>query len=61
MILAHTLGAGGPDLEMIVLAGALAILGIVFFFQSAVKPVISVVLLIAAVGLGAGAFALGAS
>jgi hypothetical protein len=59
MILAHTLGTGGPDLDMTLLAGALAILGIVFFFQKVVKPAISVALLAGAVVVGAGAFALG--
>lgn len=61
MVFAHTLGAGGPDLELFVLAGSLAILGVVFFLQKSVKPVVSFVVMAAAVGLGAGAFALGGS
>ncbi len=55
MLFAHTLGAGGPDLELILIAGAMAVLGIVFFFQKAVKPAVSVGLII--VGIVAGAFA----
>ncbi|MGH2735554.1 MAG: hypothetical protein ACRDKZ_08240 [Actinomycetota bacterium] len=61
MVLAHTLGTGGPDLELIMLAAALAVLGVIFFFQKAVKPSVSVIMLIAAIGAGAGAFALGGS
>jgi hypothetical protein len=55
MFLAHTLGAGGPDLELTLIAGAMTVLGIVFFFQKAVKPAVSVGLII--VGLAAGGFA----
>ena len=55
MFLAHTLGAGGPDLELTLIAGAMIVLGIVFFFQKAVKPAVSVGLIV--VGLAAGGFA----
>jgi len=55
MVLAHTLGTGGPDLELILIAGAMAVLGIVFFFQKAVKPAVSVGLIV--VGIVAGGFA----
>lgn len=55
MLLAHTLGAGGPDLELTLIAGALVVLGIVFFFQKAVKPAVSVGLIV--VGIVAGGFA----
>jgi len=55
MLFAHTLGAGGPDLELILIAGAMAVLGIVFLFQKAVKPAVSVGLIV--VGIVAGAFA----
>jgi len=59
MLLAHTLGTSGPDLELILIAGAMAVLGIVFFFQKAVKPAVSIGLIVLAVGAGAFAFALG--
>jgi len=59
MLFAHTLGAGGPDLELIMIAGAMAVLGIVFFFQEAVKPAVSIGLIVVAMGAGAFAFAMG--
>jgi hypothetical protein len=59
MVYAHTLGAGGPDLELILIAGALGVLGIVFFFQKAVKPAVSIGLIVVAIGAGAIAFAMG--
>lgn len=55
MVLAHTLGTGGPDIELLLLAVVMAILGIVFFFQKAMKPVVSVLLVV--LGLGAAVFA----
>jgi hypothetical protein len=55
VVLAHTLGTGGPDLELILLGAVMAILGIVFLFQRAVKPAVSVLLVV--LGLGAGVFA----
>lgn len=61
LLLAHTIGAGGPDLEMTLLAGGLLVLGLVFFFQKTVKSVVSVVLLVGALAVGAGAFAVGGS
>jgi hypothetical protein len=59
--LAHTLGAGGPDIEMLLLAVALLFLGVTFFVQKTTKPAVPVVLLVGALGVGAGAFALGGS
>jgi hypothetical protein len=59
MVYAHTLGTGGPDLELILIAGAIGVLGIVFFFQKAVKPVVSIVLIVVAIGAGTLAFAMG--
>jgi hypothetical protein len=59
MVFAHTLGSGGPDLELTLIAGALAVLGIVFFFQKAVKPAVSIGLLAVSIGAGAFAFAMG--
>lgn len=59
MVLAHTLGTGGPDLELIILAVVMTILGIVFFFQKAVKPAVSVLLVVLGVAAGAFAFVAG--
>ncbi|MGH2697768.1 MAG: hypothetical protein ACRDJL_01035, partial [Actinomycetota bacterium] len=59
MLFAHTLGAGGPDLELILIAAAMAVLGIVFFFQRAVKPAVSIGLIVVAVVAGGFAFARG--
>jgi hypothetical protein len=59
MVYAHTLGTGGPDLELILIAGAIAVLGIVFFFQKAVKPVVSIVLIVIAIVAGTVAFTMG--
>ena len=61
MVYAHTLGTGGPDLELILIAGAIGVLGIVFFFQKAVKPVVSIALVVVAIGAGALAFTMGGS
>jgi hypothetical protein len=59
--LAHTFGTGGPDIEMLLLAVALLFLGVTFFIQKSTKPAVPVVLLVGALGVGAGAFAVGAS
>lgn len=59
MLFAHTLGVGGPDLELILIAAAMAVLGIVFFFQKAVKPAVSIGLIVVAIGAGAFAFTMG--
>lgn len=56
MTLAHAVGSSGPHPEFLVVAGALLLLGILFYIQKAVKPVISVVLVVVAVALGTGAF-----
>lgn len=61
MILAHTIGVGGPDLEMMVLAAALVMLGIILFVQKTAKPAVSVGLMVAALAVGGGAFAVGGS
>ncbi|MDQ4058055.1 MAG: hypothetical protein M3124_02915 [Actinomycetota bacterium] len=55
MVLAHSLGTGGPDIELLLLAAVMVILGVVFFFQEAVKPLVSVLLVV--LGLGAAVFA----
>ena len=56
MPIGHTLGAGGPEIEFLILAGACLVLGVFFFFQKNVKPQASVVLLVVAIALGVGAF-----
>ena len=58
---AHTFGAGGPDVELLLVGGSLLVLGIIFFVQKNTKPAVPVVLVVAAFGLGAGAFAAGGS
>jgi hypothetical protein len=57
MLVAHTLGQGGPEIEFLILAAACLGLGIFFFFQKNVKPQASVVLLVVAIALSVGAFA----
>jgi hypothetical protein len=59
MQFAHTLGQGGPEIEFLIVAAAMLVLGIVFFLQKAVKPVVSVVLVVGAFAMGVGAFAVG--
>ena len=61
MQLAHTLGENGPEIEFLIIAGAMLLLGVIFFMQKAVKPVVSVILVIGAFALVAGAFAVGGS
>jgi hypothetical protein len=61
MILAHSFGTGGPDVEFLVLAFALVILAIVLFIQKTAKPAVPVILLVVAIGFGIGAFAIGGS
>jgi len=59
VVLAHSLGTGGPDIELMLLAAVMGILGIVFFFQKAVKPAVSVLLVVLGVGAGVFAFVVG--
>lgn len=61
MQFAHTLGQGGPEIEFLIVAAAMLALGVIFFMQKAVKPVVSVVLVIGAFAMGVGAFAAGGS
>ena len=55
MLVGHAVG--GAEIEFLILAGACLVLGIFFFFQKNVKPQASVVLLVVAIALGVGAFA----
>lgn len=57
MVVAHTLGSNGPEIEFLVLAGALLILGVVLFLQKTVKPSVPLFLVLGAIALGVGAFA----
>jgi hypothetical protein len=59
MPLAHVGSGSGPAAELLLLAFALLFLGIVFFFQRSVKPAVSVALVLGALALAGGAFALG--
>jgi len=56
---ASTLGAGGPDLELSLVAVALLILGATFFVQKRAKPFVPVLLVVGGFAAGAGAFAIG--
>lgn len=56
MELAHTLGTNGPEVELLILAGAMLVLGIVFFFQRSVKPMVPLILVLGAFVLAGGAF-----
>lgn len=53
---AHTVGSGGPEIELLILAGAMLVLGVVFFFQKSVKPIVSLVLVLGAFAVSGGAF-----
>lgn len=61
MVVAHGAAeaTGGPNLEMLVIAGAVLLLGIVLFVQKTGRPAVSVTLAVVGVGLGLGAFAAG--
>ena len=56
MIVAHAAGSSGPHPEFLVVAGALLVLGVLFYIRKAVKPIVSVVLVVLAIALGSGAF-----
>jgi hypothetical protein len=58
MVLAHALNQSGPHVEVLIVAGGFFLLGVVFFVQKSVKPVVSVGLLLLAVAMATGAFAL---
>jgi len=56
-VLAHGATHGsGPDVELLFFGGALIVLGIVFFVQKSAKPQVSIVLVLAGLALGVGAF-----
>jgi hypothetical protein len=59
MTLAHALDQSGPHLEVLIVAAGFFLLGIVFFIQKSVKPVVSVTLAVLAAAMATGAFVLG--
>jgi hypothetical protein len=59
VILAHALNQSGPHIEALIVAGGFLLLGVVFFVQKSVKPVVSVTLVVLAMAMGTGAFVLG--
>jgi hypothetical protein len=59
VVLAHALNQSGPHVEVLIVAGGFLLLGVVFFIQKSVKPVVSVSLVVIAAALATGAFALG--
>jgi hypothetical protein len=55
--LAHTIGGGGgPEIELLLLAGAALATAIILFVQKGAPPAAPFVLLVVAVGFGAGSF-----
>mgnify|MGYP000147275496 CR=1 FL=1 len=57
MTLAHALGGGGPEIEVLMLAVGLLVLGIIFFFQKTTKPQVPVILVVLSLAMTVGAFA----
>jgi hypothetical protein len=56
--LAHTIGGGsGPEIEFLMLAGAALVTAVILFVQKSSPPATPFVLLVIAIGLGVGAFA----
>jgi len=56
---ANTLGDGGPDLELSLVAAALLILGVTFFVQKRTKRFVPVLLVVGALAAAGGAIAIG--
>ncbi len=46
----------GPNVEFLFLGAALFVLGVMFFVQKSAKPQVSIVLVVAGLALGVGAF-----
>jgi hypothetical protein len=61
LYLAHSFTPGGPEIEVLLLAGALLYLGVYLFVRKAAKPIVSVGLVVAALAFGLGSFAIGGS
>jgi hypothetical protein len=58
LVLAHALNQSGPHLEVLIVAGGFLLLGVIFFIQKSVKPIVSLTLVVLAVVMGTGAFVL---
>lgn len=58
MPFAHGGEVGGVHIEYLLVGVALAVLGVIFFVQRSVKPIVSVVLLLGGFALAGGAFVL---
>jgi hypothetical protein len=61
VILAHALNQSGPHVEVLIVAGGFLLLGVVFFIQKSVKPVVSVTLVVLAAAMATGAFVVGSN
>jgi hypothetical protein len=59
---AHAVGfAGGPSIEILVVAAGMLVLGVVLFLQKTAKPAVVILLLAAGLVMGVVSFALGGS
>jgi hypothetical protein len=56
MILAHTIGSGGPEIEFLILAAASVITGVILFVKKSAPRSAPVVLMLVGIGLVFGAF-----
>jgi hypothetical protein len=61
LILAHSLGSSGPEIELLLVAGAILLLGLTLYRQKSVRPYVGVLILAGGLGAGIGAFVLGGS
>lgn len=62
MVLAHAVHtSGGPQMEYLVIAGAMLLLGVLLYIQRSAPPAVSVALGVVALALGSGAFFIGES
>jgi hypothetical protein len=61
LLLAHSFTPGGPEIEVLLLAGALLYLGVYLFVRKAATPIVSVGLVVVALAVGLGSFAMGGS
>lgn len=61
MPLAHSLTPGGPDIELLVFAGVLLVAAGYLFIRGAIKPQMSLLMVLGAIALGTGAFTLTSS
>ena len=59
MTVAHSLGSEGPDIELLIFAGALLVLAVMLQVQKAAKLAVVVAVVAVAVALGTGSYFLG--